>query len=227
MVHPGGSRRETYPLRKTRLVELIREGRVGEVIQIEADFSFQTAYDPASLLFARELGGGAILDVGCYCMSMTRLLAGAAVNEPFANPTRILALGKIDPGEQIDLFSSAMLEFPSGIVGNLTTGLIVRKNNQVKVYGSQGILTVTSPWFAGGVGASLIFEKPGSPEREEISTEDPANLYGYEIDLVARYCEVGEAPAMTLADTMGNMTALDNWREQVGVKYPADRDGRD
>lgn len=207
-----------------RIVEVIRSGVLGEIFQIEADFSFQTEYRPESRLFSRELGGGGILDVGCYCMSLARTIAGAAVGEPFANPSRLQASGKIDPTQHIDLLACALLEFPSGIVANLTAGLVVRKDNHVKVWGSQGKLTITLPWFAGGSGARLIIENPGTSSREEINTEDPRDLYAYEIDLVAQYAHLGEAPAMTPSDTLGNMQALDQWRKALGVTYQVDVD---
>jgi predicted dehydrogenase len=60
-----------------KLVELIREGAIGQVRVIQADFSFHGGYNPESRLLNPELGGGGILDVGCYCASMARLIAGA------------------------------------------------------------------------------------------------------------------------------------------------------
>ncbi|MGB9620027.1 MAG: Gfo/Idh/MocA family protein, partial [Armatimonadota bacterium] len=69
-----------------RIVELVRGGAIGEVRLIQATFSFHAARDPEGRLLNPELAGGGIMDVGCYCCSMSRLVAGAALGKPFAEP---------------------------------------------------------------------------------------------------------------------------------------------
>ena len=78
-----------------RIVELIRDGAIGAVRVIQATFSFRAAPDPKSRLLDPELGGGGILDVGCYPVSMSRLIAGAATGAPFANPLKLAAIGHL------------------------------------------------------------------------------------------------------------------------------------
>src|SRR5450755_2407696 len=74
----------------TRMLELIRSGAIGEVRSITARFSFRATYDLESRLFSRSLGGGGILDVGGYCTSMARLIAGA-MEGAVAEPERVYA----------------------------------------------------------------------------------------------------------------------------------------
>ena len=66
-----------------RMVELIRAGEIGTIGHIKATFGFSATRDPASRLFDRALGGGGILDVGCYTVSASRLIAGAARRKGF------------------------------------------------------------------------------------------------------------------------------------------------
>ena len=60
------------------VIELIKDGRIGDVTLIRAEFGFRVGWTPKSRLLDNELGGGGILDVGCYPVSMARLIAGAA-----------------------------------------------------------------------------------------------------------------------------------------------------
>src|SRR5687768_11031907 len=80
-----------------RIVELIRERAIGNVRVIHATFSFHwpKTLDLSSRLLNHALGGGGILDVGCYCMSIARLIAGAAAGRDFAEPTELKAVGHV------------------------------------------------------------------------------------------------------------------------------------
>jgi len=69
-----------------RLLELVREGSIGRLRLVQAVFSFRSAWNPKGRLFDPALGGGGILDVGCYCVSMSRLLAGVGAGAAFAEP---------------------------------------------------------------------------------------------------------------------------------------------
>ncbi len=72
-----------------RLVELIRKKCVGEVRLIQASFCFEAPVDVHHRLFNPRLGGGGILDIGCYPVSMARLIAGAVLGKPFAEPLEV------------------------------------------------------------------------------------------------------------------------------------------
>ena len=72
-----------------RLASLIQEGAVGEVIRIRSSFGFRAAPDPESRLFNHALGGGSIMDIGCYPVSAARLVAGAATGTAFLDPVTV------------------------------------------------------------------------------------------------------------------------------------------
>lgn len=84
-----------------RLVELVSSGMIGEVRMIRASFGFGggDTIDPQGRLFNNALGGGGILDVGCYAVSGARLVAGAAIGKPFDNPVKVAAAGKVGETE--------------------------------------------------------------------------------------------------------------------------------
>lgn len=207
-----------------KLVELIRSGAIGEVGLIECAFAFNANYDPKSRVFANALGGGGLLDVGCYCSSMARLIAGAALGKDLAEPISVKAFGKLDEQEGTDLYTNAILEFPGKIQAHLFTGVKLNHENHVRIFGSKGRIIVTQPWFAGAKGAKLIVHRDGA-KVEELSTESSVDLYNYEIDLVAQHASQGQAPspAMTWADTLGNAKTLDAWRKEIGLVYQVEK----
>jgi predicted dehydrogenase/aryl-alcohol dehydrogenase-like predicted oxidoreductase len=208
-----------------RLVELIREKAIGEVRLINACFSFGSAFNPESRLFNNGLGGGGILDVGGYPMSMARLLAGAAMGNDFAEPIEVKGAGLLGQ-TGVDEIASAVLKFPGGILAELTTGIIVGRENSVRVYCSEGEIIVPEPWTptreAGKV--KIILKRKDEKEAREIIVEAPA-LYGIEADAFAFAVEKGriDGPAMGPEDSLGNMRALDLWRESIGLVYESEK----
>ncbi|MCC5840557.1 MAG: aldo/keto reductase [Opitutales bacterium] len=207
-----------------KLLELIRSGIIGEVRVIEAEFSFNAPVDPASRLFNHDLGGGAILDVGGYPMSMARLLAGAAMGKPFAEPDQFGAAGTIGAISRVDEWSVASLRFPGGIVAQLRTGLQLPQSTRVAVIGSAGRLEVPSPWVVSRDGGEsrLLLHRP-SEDTETLIIREPRPLYAVEADAFAG-CVAGERPSpMSIEDTLGNMRALDRWRSAIGMIYDAEQ----
>jgi predicted dehydrogenase len=205
----------------SKLVELIREGAIGQVRLIRAEFSFQAGFDPNSRLFNNALGGGGILDVGCYCASMARLVAGAAMGRNFADPIDIKGSGHI--GESgVDDFAAALLKFPGDIFAEISAGVTVSQENVVRIFGSEGSILVPSPWFCGrGAGGSkIVVERQGEASRDVVIDTD-SDLFTIEADTVAASIANRQAPspAMTWEDTLGNMRTLDAWRTAIGLTY--------
>jgi predicted dehydrogenase len=208
-----------------RLVELIREKVIGDVQVIQATFSFASGYDEASRVYANALGGGGILDVGCYCTSMARLIAGAATGQDFAEPIEVTGTGHVGP-TGVDHYAIASLAFPGDIVAALSTGVAVQQENVVRIFGTRGRIFVPVPWTPGASAdpACIHVHADGEePQRIEIRPDRP--LFAIEADVVAENIARRQAPspAMTWEDTLGNMRTLDRWRDAVGVVYDSER----
>lgn len=204
-----------------RLVELVAEGAIGQVSHIVATFAFAARPDPASRLFNLELGGGGILDVGCYTASMARLLAGAAIGRPFAEPVELRGAGHL-ASTGADDWAVASLTFPDAVTAQLTTGVGLRVQSEVRVLGSAGYLLVTDPWIPSAEEPShIVVARPGA-DTEEI-TIDPAPSYACEADVVAAHVAARQAPAMSWDDSLGNIATLDLWRRAIGLSYPMER----
>ncbi len=209
----------------TKLVELIRSGVIGEIRIIQAAFSFATRFDLASRLLNNTLGGGGILDVGGYCASMARLIAGAATGKPFADPLQVTGAAHIGPLSRVDEYATATLTFPGDILAQLLTGVQLQAKEEVHILGTQGSISVPSPWLpARNDGTStIIVNKYNEIQAQEISIESESGLYTYEADTVAKYLDARQAPAMSWDDTLGNMQTLDRWRQAIGLVYDAER----
>jgi predicted dehydrogenase/predicted oxidoreductase len=206
-----------------RLVELINGGAIGEVQLIEAAFSFRTGADPDSRLLNNALGGGGILDVGGYAMSMARLIAGAARGEPFAEPVELGGAGVVGGTSRVDEWAIASLKFPGGILAQLTTGVRMQAHNTVRIQGTLGRIEVPQPWvITRDGGTSRIILYPESGDKQIIEIHEPRPLYAVEADTVAEFISAGEAPAMSLDDTLGNMRALDRWRAALDFAYDSE-----
>ena len=131
------------------LVKLINEKKIGDVKHIKSSFGFDMGRTVLeSRLFRTDLGGGAILDVGLYPISFSRLIAGAALGKKFLNPKTITGRAKM--GEtQVDEISHATLQFENGIIAEASTGIRKEMKNNAVIIGTKGIIELDQPWTPG------------------------------------------------------------------------------
>ena len=219
-----------------RLAELVREGAVGDVRMIRTVFSYQGRFDADSRTFGNALGGGAILDIGCYTASAARLIAGAAAGKPFLEPHRVKGCAHLGP-TGVDHYAAATLQFDNDdhdIVAELVCGVDCRVPSQLAVYGSE----VPEPWtpcspcrhaaeplppdtaFPAG---RILLTRSANTGPETIAVPVDRDLFTYEADTVAEHLDARQAPAMSWLDTIGNMKLLDRWRDEAGLVYEQER----
>jgi predicted dehydrogenase len=216
-----------------RMVELIQSGAIGDVLMIRSAFGYHSPFKPDSRAYNNELGGGGILDVGCYPASMVRLIAGAAAGEPFLDPIEVKASGVVGP-TGVDHYTAATLKFRNDIVAEIVTAIGCNVPAETVVYGSGGILTVPNPWLpstpcrtaAVALPLDTVFppsyltlQKRGESAPTEIEVQVDRDLFSYEADMVGAHIDARQAPAALWPDSLGNMALLDKWREEIGVVY--------
>ncbi len=198
-----------------RLGEIVASGEIGEVGLIESVFGYGREFEAGHRLFNRELGGGGILDLGCYPLSMSRFLAGAVMGRPFAEPAALVGTAKFSEVTGVDIIATASVKFENGILATLGCGPGLPQDSRVRVFGTRGSVEIGSrPWHApeGGQPVELrITLTDGGGRTEKIV--DTRSIYAIEADAVATAIRAGrrECPHMTIADTLGNMRALDRW----------------
>lgn len=207
-------------------VELVRNGTLGTVRAIQATFSFYTDFDRNSRMWSPELGGGGILDVGCYPISFSRLIAGATLGRPYAEPVDLKALGTLHPETQVDSHTAAVLKFENGLIAQVATGVGIFQESGVRVYGTKGWFQMDEPWVPGiyGRDANLVLHRPGQPP-QNLPVPQGLSLYALEADAFARAWRSGNRAALEMSpgDTLGNLRALDWWRAEIGLSYQADK----
>jgi aryl-alcohol dehydrogenase-like predicted oxidoreductase/predicted dehydrogenase len=209
-----------------KVVELVREKACGEVRVIQATFSYRAGFDPNIRHYANALGGGGILDVGCYPVSFARLVAGAVDGEPFSNPVEVKGVAHLNAVTGVDEYAAAVLKFANGIVAQVATGVGVNQDNSARIYCTDGWIHIPWSWIPAREGGSekIIVHRSGEQPREVVVETDEW-LYGIEADAVAGALTAGarEVPFMTVADTLGNMAAMDAWRRSAGFIYESEK----
>lgn len=209
----------------TRLVELIRDGAIGEVRLIQANFSYDMGEKLENIRQQNEAAGGGIMDVGCYGLSMVRLLAGAVQGEEYSRPVELNAVAHIGENSRVDEWSAAVLKFPGDILANVVCGSRLQVDSTLRIWGSKGHIEVPNPWFPGKDGGEgkILLHCAGS-ESEELPVPCNVPLYALEADTVAQYLENRQAPppCMTLADSLEQQKVLDWWRRGAGLVFDAE-----
>ena len=158
-----------------RLRELA--GELGELRLVRGAFSFPLVGDPGNIRLAADLEGGALMDVGCYCVSDVRFLLG--------EPAEVLAHSR---EETVDVRFAATMRFDSGALAHFDCGFDMPFRDELEVVGAEGSLFLDDPWHS----RTPVIERralDGGVENVEVEAADP---YGCELVDFARAC-AGEA----------------------------------
>lgn len=206
-----------------RVLELVAEGAIGELVHVDASFAFDTG-SRSGRLFDTATAGGGILDVGCYPLSLARFVAGAAAGRPSLEPSSLTGRGTI--GETgVDEWAVAELSFPGGATASLRTGVRLADPQSATITGSRGVIRLSDPW---GLGEEQVIELDvvgEEPRRLEIPR---ASAYALEADALVRAARVGaEVPELTAENSLGQARALDAWREELSLRFPFEADTAD
>lgn len=209
-----------------KLVDLIRSGVIGEIRMIKSSFGFaMPGFMPQHRLYANDLAGGGILDVGGYPVSMVRLIAGAALGQPFAEPDKVVGTAHLGQSG-VDEWASALLHFPGGIVAEVSCSISLNQDNVLRILGTKGCIEVPDFWFAGGnrdVGLGRIDIIASTGARQTISVEEKRHVYSFEVDAAGEAIRAGGQefawPGMAWAESLGTLRVLDKWRAAAGLEY--------
>ena len=180
-----------------RLVEIIKSGEIGTVRHIKATFGFSSQRNPASRLYDPLLGGGGILDVGCYPVSASRLIAGAAIGAGFDNPVTVKGVAVMGP-TGVDETAYGLLTFKSGITAEIACSVQNEMENAVIAIGDKGTIRLGNPWVpgrnAGPSDATIEVTAGGKSRVEEIKSHH--HLFAFEADLASRLIAEGKKQAV-------------------------------
>ena len=193
----------THP-RWLRIRELVRGGRIGQLRAVSGSFTYFNR-DPKNIRNSVADGGGALLDIGCYPVTLSRFLFGE-------EPLRVFGSIERDPEMKTDRLTSAILEFPSG-QGTFTCSTQMAYHQRMALLGTTGRIDVERPINPPNDQPSriLVDENPSDPTgagviAETIPTCDQFTIQG---DLFSRAIREGGEVAVPLEDSARNMRAID------------------
>ena len=199
-----------YPA-QVRARELLSAGAIGEPQILNADLGFQTKFNPAGRLFDPALGGGALLDVGVYPVSLASMI--------FGPPIDVTSRAHLGP-TGVDERAAMILAYEGGRFAVLYTATRTNTPHEATLLGSEGMLRIGHDWHKPD---RLILSKPGQPD-EVIDLPFEGNGYNYEATEVMACLRAGktESAAMPLDETIAVIRTLDTIRAQWGLKYPGE-----
>ena len=212
-----------HPQTKNILENLNIFSDTKEKILIEASFGFAAEVAKDHRLRNPDLGGGAILDIGCYPLTMCKLIAGHLQGAPFAEPKEFSATGQLDE-TGVDLQSHAHLIFSETIEAKISCAINENFANNLVISSNQKSITVDQPWHCGQFqdGKSSIFISIPDAGKKEISCLDEFGLFAREIEHASN-CILEkkiESDFITHAETQSNMFWLDQWRKKIKIECP-------
>jgi predicted dehydrogenase len=188
--------------------ELLAAGAVGEVRSVQADLGVRRSFDPADRLFALELGGGALLDLGVYVVSFAQMLLGT--------PDTVAAGGSLFP-TGVDAEASLLLGYADGRSATLTTSLRTPLPGQARVFGTEGWIDVLPRFHH----PQTVVLHRDDGKGETISRPQTGGGYTHELVEVTGCLQAGrtESDVMPLADTLAVQDVLQQAADQLGVHH--------
>ena len=176
-----------------RLQELVAGGAIGQLRAVRAAFSF-TLSDPANIRLSSDLDGGALMDVGCYCVSGSRLLAG--------EPERVFGVASTESG--VDVAFAGTMSFPGEVVIQFDCGLKLPLRDELEAIGTEGSIFLDDPWHA----RKPVIELRRQDGVEEIVLE-PVDSYRLELENLADAIEGRGELRLGREDALGQARTID------------------
>jgi len=193
----------THP-RWLRTRELIRAGRIGELRLMTGSFGYLNR-DANNVRNIPELGGGALLDIGCYAVTLSRFIFGE-------EPSRVMGMVERDPEMKTDRLTSAMLEFGSGQC-TFTCSTQIAYHQRVSFFGAKGRIEIERPLNPATDQPSriVIDDNPGDATGAGISAEmiGACDQFTIQGDLFSKAIRDGGEVPVPLEDSVQNMATID------------------
>jgi predicted dehydrogenase len=192
------------------LLAMVREGALGEVRAVSADFGFVANLEPGSRLIEPRLGGGSLLDLGVYPISLAMMFMG--------EPIDVSASSHLDNG--VDLQTAVALRFPEGRIATAFSSFLVDSSTEARVEGTTARARIHSRFHHSRQFDVIAPDQSVTEHRYPF----PGSGYEFEVAEVNRCLISGEkeSPRRPLADSLAVISVLDEIRRQVGIRFPQD-----
>jgi xylose dehydrogenase (NAD/NADP) len=188
-----------------KLKELVDGGAVGRLQFIRASFSFPLR-DSANVRLSADLDGGSLMDVGCYCVSGSRLLAG--------EPEQVY--GEQVTGETgVDVLFAGTMRFSGGIVAQFDSGLYLPMRDELEAIGDEGSVFLDDPWHCRE--AVILLRRAGGEERIAVT---PADSYRLELENLTDAIRGDDEPLLGREDALGQARAIEGLYRSAAEGIP-------
>jgi predicted dehydrogenase len=193
------------------LRQLLAKGVLGEVRSVSADFGFRAEYEPRGRLFNPKLGGGCLLDIGVYPISLATMILGAP-----AEVSGLAQMGRTGVDEQ----AAVTMKHGSGALASFHVTIRAATPNEATIVGTKGYVRLHPHWWKGGL---ITLTVGGRSRRIDVPVEGDG--YHYEAEEVVRCLRAGrlESGIMPLGETLAVLKTMDRLRASWGLRYPMER----
>ena len=186
------------------VADIVASGRIGRLLAVQSWFSYYND-DAANIRNISEYGGGALYDIGCYNVNLSRMLFGG-------EPTRVTSAITRDPVSNVDVLTSAILQFETG-VATFTCSTRAETDQRVHVYGTDGRISMEIPFNIPPELPTKIFvtaggDPPVNPATETL-TSAAADAYAVEVDAFAGAILDGTPLPVAPDDAVANLRVLE------------------
>lgn len=208
------------------IADTIARGAIGTVKNIRTSFCYRVRNWQGNIRFDPTLQGGALMDVGCYCISFSRLIAGT-------DPDVVHAVARRHESG-VDEQTTVAMRYPNGITAEFTVGMMTQADNTAHVCGDEGYLSVGWPWKPAAPGTQILVrgaipprqdaanqpagnaaQPPVAPPPQIIDVPNSKPLYALEADAFAATVLDGVPPFMTEAESIGVMRTIEQIAAQT------------
>jgi predicted dehydrogenase len=186
----------------TRLRRLVDEGAIGDLRLVRSCFSY-SLYDAENIRLRTDVEGGSLMDVGCYCVSGSRLLAG--------EPEQVYGQQFVGPTGTDWVFTGAM-RFPGDVLAEFDCGTALPERDELEAIGSEGSLFLDDPWHC--VEPVIELRRDGEVERIEL---EHADSYRLEVENVSDAIRGAADPLLGREDALGQARAIDALFRSAGA----------
>jgi len=202
------------------ILDTIERGEIGSVKLVRSSFCYRVRQWAGNVRFDKSLAGGSLMDVGCYCIDFSNLIAGG-------EPTDVHAVARIHE-TGVDEQTSVVMKYASGITAEFTCGMMVQQDNTAAICGDEGYITTGWPWKPGQGNSKFDIchsipprqdatQKAALSPRRTIEVPVSHPLYAIEADAFAT-AVFGEAQAfVTPAQSLASACVMEKLRRMIAV----------
>lgn len=197
------------------VIDLIKKNSIGKVLKIVSSFGLNKGRSKKNKrLFNKDLGGGSILDLGCYPVSISNLLANIGSAKENKIPEIRKVIGKIH--SDIDINAEAELLYHNGITSKIKVSIEENLDNSTIIYGSDGKLVICEPWLPN---KESVIELHKNGEIKKFKTECNLSVFASQIDIFNKNIEKNNLecgyPSMNIDNSVNYMQIISKWKDKI------------